>query len=75
MRRNIVQEFLSEYVNYGGLAATRAQVYEHAIACGKACGASESSQHRTADRACCAYEPLTSEQAARMARFDPDVHG
>lgn len=34
MRRNIIQELMSETVVYGGLVATRGEVYLDAIECG-----------------------------------------
>ena len=32
-RQNLVKKFMSETINYGGVAGTRSQVYSHALAC------------------------------------------
>ena len=59
-RRNLVSEFLSEVCNYGGLSASRGEIYQHVLEVGRSHGASDTSCHRAADRACCAY-PLLSD--------------
>ena len=58
MKRNLVQQFFAEVCNYGGLSATRSEIYDHARTCALSRGADDDSAHRCADRACCAYPAI-----------------
>ena len=75
MKQKLVDEVMGEYVNYGGLAATRMQAYRHLIDCGKSRGADEATQVRVADRIAFLYPPIDKSLVVQMVRFDPVLHG
>ena len=77
MRTKFMDELMNEVVCYGGMAATRHEVYRHALA---ACLSdpdcpSESAARKAADRF--AFGPqavtLSAEQAAALPQFDPET--
>jgi hypothetical protein len=67
-RKNLVAEYFGELCDFGGIAATRGEIYAHVVACGKSRGASDTSCHRGADRSAASYRRVQSpdECATRM---------
>lgn len=72
-KKNFREELESEVINYGGMAATRLQAYNHALEACKKPGISEDRVREAADMF--AYGPrakaLTANEAAKLLPFDP----
>jgi len=76
-RKNLVAEYFSELCDFGGIAATRGEIYAHVVACGKSRKVDPSSYHRAADRSASQYRQIQSpaECATRMTYKQADAAG
>ena len=73
MAKNIVNEMMSQMICYGGMAATRAEVYKDALKICRTRTDTEGQARRGADQFAFgdAAVTLTSDQAAALPRFNP----
>ena len=75
MATNFVDRFMAETIYYGGMAATRKEVYVHALTVCRTRTENPRQAARAADMF--AFGPrtvvLTPEEAAALPRFDPQT--
>jgi hypothetical protein len=76
-RTNLVPEYFGELCDFGGIAATRGEIYAHLVACGKSRGVAASSYHTAASRSAAAYRRIESpaECATRMTYKQAEAAG
>lgn len=79
-KQTLFEKVAREVINYGGIAATRIQAYEHALACCLSrLGSSEPNREQRARHGAELFAfgsravAITAEQAARLIQWDAAV--
>jgi hypothetical protein len=73
MATKFLDELMSEMIQYGGMAATRAEAYQWSFDCAISKGADRSTADRCAQQSAFGLRTvtLTSQEVSALPRFDP----